>query len=123
MPRLAWFLVVVLAGLWAALAPPAPSSAQSQRAKALRRDLGYVPYSPSAAFLGGYFIADEARPAFLFGPVADFVPTRLSRRLAREKGTVALKSPRSANPLFEYTLVLKRLPRNVSHYVFVIKAP
>ncbi|MEA4856387.1 MAG: hypothetical protein AAGU21_16050 [Solidesulfovibrio sp.] len=122
MPRLAWFLVVVLAGLWAALAPPAPSSAQSQRAQALRRDLGYVPYSPSAAFLGGYFIADEARPAFLFGPVADFVAKRGCpvAWLVEEGELSRLKARDPANPLFEYTLVLEEdCPESVSHYVFV----
>lgn len=122
MPRFPFHVAVVLIGLATLVASALPATAQSDRAKALRQELGYVPYTPPAAFLDGFFIADETKPAFLFGPVSDFVAKRacpahwvieeaeLERRNARDP----------ANPLFEYTLALEEdCPQGVVHYVFV----
>ena len=78
MPRFLCFFAVLLEVLAVSLCGAVQVTAQSQRAMALRKELGYVPYAPPKAFLDGYFIADETRPAFLFGSVADFVAARAS---------------------------------------------
>ena len=73
MPRFLCVFAVLAATLTLSLGGAVQATAQSQRALALPKELGYAPYAPPKAFLDGYFIADESRPAFLFGPVADFV--------------------------------------------------
>ncbi|MEA5088497.1 hypothetical protein [Solidesulfovibrio sp.] len=76
MPRFSCAFAVLQAVLAALFGGIAHVSAQSQRAMALRKELGYAPYAPPKAFLDGDFIADESRSAFLFGPVADFAAAR-----------------------------------------------
>ncbi len=122
MPRILLFGAVFLA-VWAAtLAAVFPVMAQSDKAKALRQEQGYVPYVPPKAFLEGYFIADETKPAFLFGPVADFVARRsCPATWLIEEGELGRVQARDAsNPVFEYTLALEEdCPQGVVHYVFV----
>ena len=116
-------VVLALAALFfCTLADPAPARAESSRAAAVRREMGYVPYAPPKAFLEGYFIADETRPAFLFGPVGDFVASRTCPTAwlieEAEKERLAARDP--SNPVFEYTLVLEQdCPDRVTHFVFV----
>lgn len=122
MPRFLCVFAVLAATLTLSLGGAVQATAQSQRALALRKELGYAPYVPPKAFLGGYFIADETRPAFLFGPVADFVAARACPTAwlieADEAARLAARDP--ANPLFEYTLVLEQdCPDGVTDYVFV----
>ena len=122
MPRFLCVFAVLVATLTFSLSGAVQATAQSQRALALRKELGYAPYAPPKAFLDGYFIADETRPAFLFGPVADFVAARACPTAwlieADEAARLAAHNP--ANPLFEYTLVLEQdCPDGVTDYVFV----
>lgn len=96
--------------------------AQSPQASQVRQTLGLVPFSPPQPFLDGFFIADEARPAFLFGPVRDFVAARacpVSWLIEKdEKERLDRRDP--ANPLFEYTLYLEQdCPQGVTDFVFV----
>ncbi|WP_428566099.1 MAG: hypothetical protein ACP59X_05760 [Solidesulfovibrio sp. DCME] len=122
MPRPSLLASVLAAGLCLPLPLAAPAWAQSQQAMALRQEMGYVPYTPPAAFLDGFFIADEAKPAFLFGPVADFVAKRGCpvTWLVEEGERSRLTNRDAANPLFEYTLALEEdCPTGVTHYVFV----
>ncbi|WP_052360006.1 hypothetical protein [Solidesulfovibrio alcoholivorans] len=76
MPRFFIVFAVLQAVLAALSGGVAYVSAQSQRAMALRKELGYAPYAPPKAFLDGDFTADEFRSDSLFGPVADFVAAR-----------------------------------------------
>jgi hypothetical protein len=99
-----------------------PALAGSERAADLRRQAGLVPHAPSKAFLDGYFIADEMRPAFLFGPVADFVAGRTcpTAWLIENDEKERLDRRSADNPVFEYTLTLEEdCPQGVTWYVFV----
>lgn len=110
-------LVLLCLLSWASAA-----SAESDKAAALRRQAGLVPHTPPQAFLDGYFIADEMRPAFLFGPVKDFVAgRRCPTTWLIEDGEKERLDRRSAeNPVFEYTLTLEEdCPQGVAWYVFV----
>ncbi len=96
--------------------------AQSARAAGLRAEAGLAPYTPPQAFLDGYFIADEMRPAYLFGPVKEFVAARACPTAwLIEEGEKERRDRRSPdNPVFEYTLTLEEdCPQGVTHYVFV----
>ncbi len=122
MPRFVSVLAGPLAALALTLGLQAPAAAQSEKAQALRREMGYAPYAPPKAFLDGYFIADETRPAFLFGPVGDFAASREcpTAWLIEEDEAARVKARDPANPLFEYSLVLEQdCPDGVLHFVFV----
>ena len=98
------------------------ASAQSAKAQSLRQEAGLVPYSPPQAFLNGFFIADEMRPAFLFGPVGEFAAARTcpTTWLIEEGEKERLSHRTPDNPIFEYTLTLEEdCPKGVSWYVFV----
>lgn len=110
-------LVLLCLLSWASVA-----SAESDKAAALRRQAGLIPHTPPQVFLDGFFIADEMRPAFLFGPVKDFVAgRRCPTAWLIEDGEKERLEHRSAeNPVFEYTLTLEEdCPQGVTWYVFV----
>lgn len=99
-----------------------PVLAQSAEAASLRSEAGLIPFTPPQAFLAGSFIADEMHPAFLFGPVKDFVAARACPTTwlieEGEKERFDRRSP--DNPVFEYTLTLEAdCPQSVTHFVFV----
>ncbi len=107
--------VVLILGVCQALA-------QSVRAKELRQSLGLAPIQPSQAFLDGFFIADESRPAFLYGPVGTFAASRTCPVAwlleDAEKERISRREP--GNPVFEYTVYLEQdCPDGVTHFVFV----
>ena len=49
------------------------SAVAEESAPEFRQQNGLLPYAPPAWFTQGYFIAREKNPAFVFGPVQDFV--------------------------------------------------
>jgi hypothetical protein len=100
----------------------APAPALSDAAPDLRRQAGLVPHTPSQAFLDGSFIADEMHPAFLFGPVRDFVAGRPcpTAWLIEDAEQARLAGRSADNPVFEYTLTLEEAcPQGVTWYVFL----
>ena len=50
-----------------------PTAFTGESARAFRQQSGLLPYAPPAWFLEGYFVARERNPAYVFGPVQDFV--------------------------------------------------
>lgn len=112
---------LVSAAFFFALGTPG-ALAESAKASQVRGALGLSPMDPPKAFLDGYFIADETKPAYLFGPVKDFVASRTCPVTwlieDAEKERISRRDP--ANPVFEYTLYLEQdCPAGVTDFVFV----
>ena len=80
-----------------------------QSAQAFRQQNGLLAYAPPAWVLEGYFLAREKNPAYVFGPVRDFVaalggtPTWLIEDLELER----LQEAAAAGKQPEYTLFLE----------------
>ena len=101
---------------------PGPATAQSPQAAKLRQSLGLIPYVPPKAFLDGFFIADEGRPAYLFGPVGEFAASRACKTswLIEDSEKERLDKRDPANPVFEYTLYLEQdCPDGLTDFVFL----
>ena len=66
-----WYLaaaIIMLASLMVT-----PTAFTGEPAQAFRQQNGLLAYTPPVWFLAGYFIAREKNPAYVFGPVQDFV--------------------------------------------------
>jgi hypothetical protein len=50
-----------------------PTAAAAESSQAFRRQNGLLAYEPPVWFLEGHFVAREKDPAYVFGPVKDFV--------------------------------------------------
>jgi hypothetical protein len=90
-----------------------PAGFTAESAQAFRQQNGLLAYAPPAWFLGGYFIARERNPGYVFGPVQDFVQAVSGRttwliedlELKRlERASVDGKKP-------EYSLYLEAVER------------
>ena len=55
---------------------PSAAQAESPAAKNLRSIGDLVPYSPAQSILGAHFVADEAAPTLVYGPVSAYQKTR-----------------------------------------------
>ena len=93
-----------------------------QSAQAFRQQNGLLAYAPPAWVLEGYFLAREKNPAYVFGPVRDFVaalgstPTWLIEDLELKR----LQEAAAAGKQPEYTLFLEVvLPERAQYWVFV----
>jgi len=100
-----------------------PSAVAAESTQAFRQQNGLVAYAPPAWFLEGYFIAREKNPAFVFGPVQDFVralgdkTTWLIEDLELKR--IERTSAGGTNP--EYSLYLESVsPERTEYWVFVI---
>lgn len=104
----------------AAAAEPAPSKLAAE----LRQTGDLIPYAPPKALLEAYFIADEAQPNSVWGPVAAYAKSRACRTAwLIEKGEQArverLAGIKDAPP-FEFSVTLEEdCPGKVTHAVFV----
>ena len=116
-----WYLaasIIMLAGL---IITPAFFTGES--VQPFRDQNGLVAYAPPAWFLEGHFIARERDPAYVFGPVQDFVRAMGGKttwliedeELQRvERASVQGESP-------EYSLFLEAvLPERTEYWVFVV---
>ena len=116
-----WYLAVSSIVLASLLLTSAAVTGESRHS--FRQENGLVPYTPPAWFLQGYFMAREKNPAYLFGPVKDFVlavggkTTWLieDAELKRvEQATLKGESP-------EYSVFLEAvLPETTEYWVFVV---
>ena len=109
--------ILILTGLIITL-----SAVAAESAPAFRQKYGLLAYAPPAWFLEGYFIAREKNPAFVFGPVQDFVralggtTTWLIEDL--ELRRIERTSAGGTNP--EYSLYLEAVsPERTEYWVFV----
>jgi hypothetical protein len=96
--------------------------AASQQATALRQANGLVPFTPTAKFLAGNFVADEMNPDFIYGPVQAFVASRKCPTAwlmeADQKRQLAV--PGSPDQPVEFTVYLEEdCPDKVVYYVFI----
>jgi hypothetical protein len=116
-----WCLTASMLMLASLIITPAGFTAES--AQAFRQQNGLLAYAPPAWFLGGYFIARERNPGYVFGPVQDFVQAVSGRttwliedlELKRlERASVDGKKP-------EYSLYLEAVsPERTEYWVFVV---
>ena len=95
----------------------------AQSAQAFRQQNGLLAYDPPAWVLEGHFLAREKNPAYVFGPVRDFVaalggePTWLIEDLELNRLQEAAASGKQP----EYTLFLEIvLPERAQYWVFVV---
>jgi len=100
-----------------------PTAVTGEPAPSFRQQNGLLAYAPPGWFLEGYFIARERNPAYVFGPVQDFVRTVGGKttwliedlELKRvERASIEGESP-------EYSLFLETVsPERTEYWVFVV---
>jgi len=100
-----------------------PAAVIGETAQTFRQQNGLLAYAPPAWFLQGYFIARERNPAYVFGPVQDFVRAVGGKttwliedlELKRVEGaSIEGESP-------EYSLFLETVsPERTEYWVFVV---
>ena len=107
------FLLVVGngAGAWAA----------SAKAMALRQANKLVAFTPTDKFLSANFVADEANPAFVFGPVKAFAASRKCPTAWLYEGDRKPPAEAAGKEIpMEYTVYLEEdCPNKVIYYVFI----
>ena len=100
-----------------------PAAVTGESAQTFRQQNGLLAYAPPAWFLQGYFIARERNPAYVFGPVQDFVRAVGGKttwliedvELKRVEGA----SREGESP--EYSLFLETVsPERTEYWVFVV---
>jgi hypothetical protein len=100
-----------------------PAVVIGESAQTFRQQNGLLTYAPPAWFLQGYFIARERNPAYVFGPVQDFVRAVGGKttwliedvELKRVEGA----SREGESP--EYSLFLETVsPERTEYWVFVV---
>jgi hypothetical protein len=100
-----------------------PAVVIGESAQTFRQQNGLLAYAPPAWFLQGYFIARERNPAYVFGPVQDFVRAVGGKttwliedvELKRVEGA----SREGESP--EYSLFLETVsPERTEYWVFVV---
>jgi hypothetical protein len=100
-----------------------PAAVVGESAQTFRQQNGLLAYAPPAWFLQGYFIARERNPAYVFGPVQDFVQAVGGKttwliedvELKRVEGA----SREGESP--EYSLFLETVsPERTEYWVFVV---
>jgi hypothetical protein len=110
--------ILTIAGLITAL-----SAAAGETAREFRQQNGLVAYSPPAWFTEGYFIAREKNPAFVFGPVKDFVRALGGKTtwLIEDLELKRLERTAADGTYPEYSLYLEAvLPARTEYWVFVV---
>ncbi len=100
-----------------------PTAVIGESAQKFRQENGLLAYAPPSWFLQGYFIARERNPAYLFGPVQDFVQTVGGKTTWLIEDAELKRVERAAtegdNP--EYSLFLEVvLPETTEYWVFVV---
>jgi len=99
-----------------------PWAAAGESAREFRQQNGLVAYTPPAWFLEGYFIAREHNPAFVFGPVKDFVRTLGGKTtwLIEDMELKRLERTSAKGTTPEYSLYLEVVsPEKAEYWVFV----
>ena len=116
-----WCLVASLF-MVASLVITAPVvSAESYRA--FRQKNGLQAYVPPEWFLRGYFIACEKNPAYVFGPVQDFVGALggTTTWLIEDMELERLKAASADGKKIEYSLFLEAVsPDQTEYWIFVV---
>ena len=99
------------------------SAAAGESAREFRQQNGLVAYAPPAWFTEGYFIAREKNPAFVFGPVKDFVRALGGQTtwLIEDLELKRLERTAADGKTPEYSLYLEAVsPARTEYWVFVV---
>jgi len=99
------------------------SAVAGESAKEFRQQNGLLAYAPPAWFTEGYFIAREKNPAFVFGPVQDFVRALGGKTtwLIEDLELKRLERSAAAGTYPEYSLYLEAVsPERTEYWVFVV---
>jgi hypothetical protein len=110
--------VFILAGLIITVSAVAGQSAQK-----FRQQNGLLAYAPPAWFTEGYFIAREKNPAFVFGPVQNFVRALGGKTtwLIEDLELKRLERTPAGGTSPEYSLYLEAVkPEHTEYWVFVV---
>jgi len=110
--------ILILAGLIIAV-----SAAAGESAREFRQQNGLVAYAPPSWFTEGYFIAREKNPAFVFGPVKDFVRALGGQTawLIEDLELKRLERTAADGTCPEYSLYLEAVsPARTEYWVFVV---
>jgi hypothetical protein len=100
-----------------------PSAAAGQSAQEFRQQNGLLAYAPPAWFAEGHFIAREKNPAFIFGPVQDFVRALGGKTtwLIEDLELKRLERASADGTYPEYSLYLEAVtPEHTEYWVFVV---
>jgi hypothetical protein len=100
-----------------------PTADTGESAQSFRQQNGLLAYAPPAWFLGGYFIARERNPAYVFGPVQDFVRAMGGKTtwLIEDLELERLERASADGKTPEYSLFMEAVsPERTEYWVFVI---
>jgi hypothetical protein len=99
------------------------SAVAGQSAQEFRQQNGLLAYEPPDWFAEGYFIAREKNPAFVFGPVQDFVRALGGKAtwLIEDLELKRLERTSADGTSPEYSLYLEAVkPEHTEYWVFVV---
>jgi hypothetical protein len=99
-----------------------PSAVAEESAQEFRQQNGLIAYTPPGWFTEGYFIAREKNPAFVFGPVKDFVRALGGKTtwLIEDLELKRLERASADGTIPEYSLYLEAVsPERTEYWVFV----
>jgi len=100
-----------------------PTVVAGPSAQAFRQQNGLMAYAVPAWFLAGHFLAREKNPAYVFGPVRDFVGGLGGSHtwLIEDLELKRLEEAAAAGKQPEYTLFLEIVsPERTQYWVFVV---
>jgi hypothetical protein len=113
------YTVLLLAGLMITTGAEATESSS----QAFRQQNGLLSYQPPTWFLEGDFVAREKDPAYVFGPVKDFVKTLggTTTWLIEDQELKRLERATAEGKAAEYSLFLEAVwPDRTEYFVFVV---
>ena len=116
-----WYLaasIIMLASLMVT-----PTTVTGESARAFRQQNGLLVYAPPAWFLEGYFVARERNPAYVFGPVQNFVQavSGTTTWLIEDVESKRVERVSADGEKPEYSLFLEVvLPERTEYWVFVV---
>ena len=114
--------LVASAFLAASLVITAPN-VSAESSQAFRQINGLQTYVPPEWFLGGYFIAREKNPGYVFGPVQDFVRALggTTTWLIEDMELERFEAASTEGKKIEYSLYLEAVsPDRTEYWVFVV---
>jgi len=100
-----------------------PTAFTEESAREFRQKNGLLAYTPPAWFLQGHFIAREKNPAYVFGPVQDFVRVVGGKTtwLIEDAELKRVEQASAEGESSEYSLFLEAVsPERTEYWVFVV---
>jgi len=100
-----------------------PTAFAGESAREFRQENGLLAYTPPAWFLEGHFIAREKNPAYVFGPVQDFVLAVGGKTtwLIEDAELKRVEQASAEGESSEYSLFLESVsPERTEYWVFVV---